>query len=107
VQFDSEADLEYLGAAAEDIRRNGWLLEEEGLLERSRMPGIGRPTAALVKMYEAKKSTILGREQVFPKGTQYDAFKAIKQILRSATKEQGPPRWGGCMTQKLGEQSVG
>jgi hypothetical protein len=87
VQFDSPMNVDYLGVTAEDIRRNVWLLEEDGLLAKSKISGIGLPTATLVKMYEAKQSTVLGNERVFPKGTQYEAFKEIKNILRSATKE--------------------
>ena len=86
VQFDSVTDLEYLGVKVEDIRRNQWVLEEEGLLEKSKMSGNGRPTLELVKLYESPQSTTLRNEQVFPKGTQYDAFKAITNILRTAAK---------------------
>jgi hypothetical protein len=87
VQFDSETDLEYLGVEAQDIRRNQWVLEQDGLLEQSKIPGLGRPKAQLVKMYESRQSTALRNEQVFPKGTQYDAFKAVTNILRTASKE--------------------
>jgi hypothetical protein len=87
VLFDSETDCEYLGVGVEDIRRNKWVLEEEGLLERSPFPGSGRPTGQLVKMYEARQSTVIRDEQVFPKGTQYEAFKAVTNILRTATAE--------------------
>ncbi len=87
VQFDSQADLDYLGVGTDEIRRNQWLLEEDGLLEKSTIPGLGRPTASLVKMYEAKQSTVLGRERIFPKGTQYESFKEIREILRSAKKD--------------------
>jgi hypothetical protein len=87
VQFDSETDLEYLGVGVQDIHRNQWVLEEDGLLERSKIPGNGRPKIALVKMYESRQSTVLGHEQVFPKGTQYEAFKVVTSILRTATRE--------------------
>lgn len=87
VSFEDSVDLEYLGVGAEDMRRNVWLLEQDGLLEKSNIPGMGRPTARLIKAYEARKSTPIGNEQVFPKGTQYEAFKAIKNILRSAKTE--------------------
>jgi hypothetical protein len=86
IQFDSEIDLEYLGVTAEDVRRNQWLLEQEGLLEKSNIPGAGRPTAALVRTYDARQSTALDREQIFPKGAEYEAFKRIREILRSAQK---------------------
>jgi predicted nucleotide-binding protein len=57
IQFDSEIDLDYLGVQSEDVRRNQWILEEEGFLEKSNIPGVGRPTLALVKNYEAKELT--------------------------------------------------
>jgi len=87
VQFDSETDLEYLGVGVQDIRRNQWVLEEEGLLEQSKIPGNGRPRVTLVKMYESRHSTPLRNEQVFPKGTQFEAFKAVTNILRTATRD--------------------
>jgi hypothetical protein len=87
VQFDSETDLEYLGVGVQDIRRNQWVLEQDGLLEQSKIPGNGRPRVELVKMYESRQSTVLRKEQVFPKGTQYEAFRAVTNILRTATKE--------------------
>ncbi len=87
VQLDSQTDLEYLGVGVEDIRRNQWVLEQDALLEQSIFPGTGRPTAQLVKMYESRQSTVIRNEQVFPKGTQYEAFKAVTNILRTATKE--------------------
>jgi hypothetical protein len=87
VQFDSETDLEYLGVGVQDIRRNQWVLEQDGLLEQSNIPGLGRPKVQLVKIYESRQSTVIRNEQVFPKGTQYEAFKAVTNILRTATKE--------------------
>lgn len=87
VQFDLETDLEYLGVEVQDIRRNQWVLQEEGLLEQSTVPGNGRPKVQLVKLYESRQSTVLRNEQVFPKGTQYEAFKAITSMMRTATKE--------------------
>lgn len=87
VQFDSETDLEYLGVGVPDIRRNQWVLEQDDLLEQSKIPGNGRPKAHLVKMYESRQSTVLRSEQVFPKGAQYEAFRAVTNILRTATKE--------------------
>jgi hypothetical protein len=72
---------------AADIRRNQWVLQEEGLLEQSTIPGLGRPKLALVKLYESRQSTVLGAERVFPKGTQYDAFKAITNIMRTASSQ--------------------
>lgn len=87
VQFDSETDLEYQGVGVQDIRRNQWVLEQDSLLEQSKIPGLARPKVGLVKMYESRQSTVLRTEQVFPKGTQYEAFKAVTNILRTATKE--------------------
>jgi hypothetical protein len=87
VQFDSETDLEYLGVGVQDIWRNQWVLEQDALLEQSKIRGIGRPKVELVKMYESRQSTVICSEQVFPKGTQYEAFKAVKNILGTATKE--------------------
>ena len=87
IQFDSETDLEYLGVGTQDVHRNQWVLEQDGLLEQSRIPGLGRPKAQLVKMYESPESTMLRNEQVFPKGTQYEAFKSVTNVLRTATKE--------------------
>jgi pyrimidine deaminase RibD-like protein len=57
VQFDSDGDLEYLGVEARDVRRNQWLLEEDGLLEKSNLAGSGVPTSALVKAYESNDGT--------------------------------------------------
>jgi len=87
VQFDEPVDLEYLGVGDGVVGRNQWLLEEDGLLERSKIPGLGRPTARLVKTYESTQSTELPNERVFPPGTQYEAFKLITGILRSAKRE--------------------
>lgn len=87
VQFDSETDLEYLGVGVQDIQRNQWVLEQYGMLEQSRIPGNGRPRIDLVKMYESPQSTVIHHEQVFPKGTQFEAFKSVTNILRTAKKE--------------------
>lgn len=51
------------------------------------IPGSGRPKFKLVKMYESAQSTVIRNEQVFLKGTQYEAFKAVMNIMRTATKE--------------------
>jgi hypothetical protein len=87
VQFVSEIDLEYLGVGVQDIQRNQWVLEQDGFLEQSKIPGFGRPTIKLVKMCESPQSTVIRNEQVFPKGTQFEAHKAVTKILRTATKE--------------------
>ena len=87
MQFDSETDLEYLRVGAQDIQDNQWVLEQQGLLEQSRIPGMGRPKVQLVKMYESRQSLVIRNEQVFPKGTQYGAFKVVTNILRTASNE--------------------
>jgi hypothetical protein len=40
-----------------------------------------------VKMYESRQRTVIRNEQVFAKGAQYEAFKAVINILRTARKE--------------------
>lgn len=87
IVFDGKIDLDYLGVKGEDVRRNVWLLREQGLLQNRRFPGVGLPTPKLVEIYEGKQSAALPNETVFPKGTQYEAFKKVAVILRSATQE--------------------
>jgi len=87
VPFDEPIELEYLGVSSEDVKRNMRLLGEQGLLEKTNVPGLGRPTAKLVEIYEAKQSTTLPNERLFPKGTQYEAFKKVTAILRLANRE--------------------
>jgi hypothetical protein len=79
--LESEEDLDYLGVTKEDLRRIAWRMREEGLLRphRSGMPGVGNPTMKLIELFEAPK-----REVVFPRGSQYDAYKQLSQILESA-----------------------
>ena len=72
--------------SAADVQRYVWLLEKQGFLDH-RMEGIASPTAELVEFYDSKQQQSLPHEQVFPKGTQYDAFKAIKNILSSGGTE--------------------
>jgi hypothetical protein len=43
------------------------------------MPGLGNPTMKLIELFEAPK-----REVVFPRGSQYEAYKQLSQILESA-----------------------
>ena len=83
-QFNTPIDLAYLGIQSEDIKRNAWLLGEKGLLEK---PWLGRASAKLVEVYEATQSTSLPNETIFPKGTQYEAFKGLAAIVRSARQE--------------------
>jgi hypothetical protein len=87
VQFDSPVDLDYLGVDETAIRQNQWFLEQEGLLEVSAIPGMGRPTQKLIKLFESRQSIQTSREWVFPPKTPYEAFKAITIILQSAQKE--------------------
>jgi len=87
VQFDEPIELEFLGVSSEDVRRNVWLLGEKGILDKTDIAGLGRPTAKLIEIYEARQSTALPNETLFPKGTQYEAFKKVTAILRSATRE--------------------
>jgi hypothetical protein len=84
VRFDDQIDLDYLGVAYSDVRRGIWYLKEEGLLENTKIEGYGRASIRLVKAYEATQSTNLPGESVFPRGTSYDAFRKITEILRSA-----------------------
>lgn len=54
LQFDVEFDLDYLGVASGDIRRNVWLLAERGFLRKTEFPGVSVPTAKLIQEYESK-----------------------------------------------------
>ncbi|MGA8221793.1 MAG: hypothetical protein WB780_09075 [Candidatus Acidiferrales bacterium] len=85
VQFDDPVDLDYLGVDAATIKKYQWLLEQRQLLEKSQMPGVGRPTAQLVDLYEATESSQHLNERVFPQGTQYEAFKVVSAIFRTAS----------------------
>jgi hypothetical protein len=87
VTLEDDTDLEYLGVGTQDMRRIEWLLEEDGLLEKSKLPGFARPTTALVRLYESTGVKATGTEQVFPRATPFDAFKAIRTIFHTATKE--------------------
>jgi hypothetical protein len=87
VQFDGPADLDYLGVDSGVIQQNQWFLERKGLLLESNIPGLGRPTEKLIEIYESQQSTQTTTEWVFPPKTQYDAFKTIKTILRSAKRD--------------------
>jgi hypothetical protein len=88
IQFNTLLDLEYLGAKPDDVKRYVWLLGKQGFLDKIlEGEGLGRPTEKLIELYESKQSMSLPDEIVFSKGTQYQAFKEIKRILRSAAKE--------------------
>jgi len=87
VQFDDPVDLDYLGVDALSVRKHQWLLEQRNLLEKSKIPGLGRPTAQLIDLYDAKHSAQHLNERVFPQGTQYEAFKTVSAILFAANNE--------------------
>jgi hypothetical protein len=53
IQFDEPIDCEYLGVSAQDIRRNVWLLKEQGWLEKV-LEGHGRASHRLVTEYESR-----------------------------------------------------
>ncbi len=86
LRFDSPTDLEYLGVNADEVKRYIWLLEGQGLLDKT-LEGMGRPEPKLIDLYESRQSVSLANERVFPKGSQYEAFREITAILRSAKKE--------------------
>jgi hypothetical protein len=79
-RYDMPVDLEYLGVNSEDIRRHVWLLGQQGFLDGINR-AFGHPTAKLIELYESSQSVSLPNERVFPKGTQYEAFKEISRIL--------------------------
>jgi hypothetical protein len=87
VQFDGPVDLNYLGVDSGVVQRNQWFLERKGLLLESNIPGLGRPTEKLIEFYESQQSAQTTGEWVFAPKTQYDAFKTIREILRSAKKD--------------------
>lgn len=87
IQFDSPADLDYLSVEATVVRQNQWLLEERGLLERSKIPGMGRPTAKLVEFFESREKIERPNEWVFPPKTPFDAYKTIKGVFHGAERQ--------------------
>jgi hypothetical protein len=74
VQFDEPNELEYLGVGSEDVKRIVWLLGQQGLLEKTNIPGLGRPTARLVEIYEEKHRMALPNKTLFPKRTKSTAI---------------------------------
>lgn len=84
LSFDTPIDTEYLGVVPSEIQRYVWLLSEQGLLKKTRLPGSGIPTAKLIEIYESEHKAGSSAEQIFPKGTQYEGFKEIKRILAAA-----------------------
>jgi len=87
-EYENHTDYDYLGAEYSDIRRIVWLLTQRRLLGgKGQERGTPHVTEKLVSLYESNHGTKLASEYVFPKGTQWDAYKAIKQILQSAKRE--------------------
>jgi hypothetical protein len=86
--FEHPTDYHYLGVENSDIKRVVWLLTQRHLLGgKGQHRDTPHVTEKLVSLYEASHGTKLANEYVFPKGTQWDAYKAIKQILQSAKRE--------------------
>lgn len=52
VDLESEEDFDYLGATREVLRRVAWRMEQDGLLHRSAISGVGNPTDKLLKLFE-------------------------------------------------------
>jgi hypothetical protein len=53
IPFDTFNDLQYLGVGEDEVRRIARLMERQGWLERSMVPGSGRPTPKLIEEYES------------------------------------------------------
>lgn len=87
IQFDSEIELDYLGVTAEVVQRNQWLLEQDGLLEKSNIPGTGRPTSALVKMYESGTRSVTALTDIVQK----QPSKKMDSMLPVFDKSQFKP----------------
>lgn len=86
--FDTPCDAAYLGVPVAEVRRFLWLMSKQGLLEKTLLEtGLGVPTVKLIEVYESKLNVQLPQERVFPAGTQYEAFKELKRILSSATRD--------------------
>lgn len=85
---DDSVDLEYLGIESSDMSRIVWRLTGRGLFDK-KDKNLNRPrvTEKLVSLYESGHSLKLPEEFVFPKGTQLEAYRAIRQILQSAQRE--------------------
>ncbi len=85
VDFAADVDLDYLGADTDAIARIVWLLGQQGLLEvKAGSRAVGKPTHQLIAIYESNQGTEVPGAKVFPKGTQYDSFKEIARIFKSA-----------------------
>jgi hypothetical protein len=69
-------------------RENQYAIKrEQASIQTVSFPGVERLAAKVSDIREAKQSTTLPKEIVFPKGTQNEAFKKVAAILRSATRE--------------------
>ena len=86
--FEDSLDLAYLGVGHSDVRRIVWRLRELGLLSgKGKNADDPHVTGKLVNLYESQHGARLLNEYVFPKGTQFDAYKAVRQILQSAQRD--------------------
>jgi serine/threonine protein kinase len=54
VQFDGPIDLDYLGADADEVRRQAWRLEQSGELRKTEFPGVSGPTQKMIEEYESR-----------------------------------------------------
>jgi hypothetical protein len=87
-QFEHPTDYDYLGVEHSDIKRIVWLLTQRHLLGgKGRDRDTPHVTEKLVSLYESSHGTKLAKEYVFPEGTQWEAYKAVKQILQLAKLE--------------------
>ena len=87
VQFDTSADLDYLNVESTMVQQNQWLLAEQGLLEKSPLPGVGWPTAKLIELFESGQKAERPDEWVFPPKTTFDAFKTMRGIFHTAKQQ--------------------
>lgn len=84
MDFGLGYELEYLGVFRDSVVRVLWLLGQSGLLEYQ-SGTVARPTGKLVVEYEGASTDAIGQAKVFGKGTEYDSYKAIAQVLRSGS----------------------
>jgi hypothetical protein len=85
LDVEDSLDFDYLGVDRSDIQRIVWRLTGQKLFG-GKHNSLDRPrvTEKLVSLYESSHGTKLHHEYVFPKGTQWEAYKAVRQILQSA-----------------------
>ena len=116
IQFDNPIDLDYLGVDLADIRRNLWLLGRQGLLDKTEMPGLGRPTASLIRDYESEHAEILrysatGAQRETSHGADAVVDAPTSRGVSSGVPEQSPseppsaPSIGTELDGKMGEAS--